>query len=486
LGDALFIKEGLMVGLKRVLWAISGTVLFGCSPIPNGIWDQGVHLEAMPQKEGDVDEGYHALTHENYVSCGIPMTFFEMMGGGMGPVQGHELLPGRDEANADLPFMWNASTTDDGVELVTQNCLSCHAGRFNGSLVMGLGNVDLDYTEDMGAGMGGVSIPDFLGTAAERAELEKFLSRVSTIGPTIVTKTVGTNPAEMMAVALVAHRDPDTLAWSEEPLQPLPDITVISDPPPWWRSRKKHALFYNGMARGDHRGTMMLASALCTDTVEEAREIDSYFHHIQAYIESVAVPDYPFAIDAGRAKAGKKVFTASCAGCHGTYGETEEDDTYPNLLFSLDIIGTDEAVAIAGTELAPHMVEWYNRSFYGEITQMVPSDPYPGYVAPPLDGIWATAPFFHNGSVPSIEGVLSSRDRPTYWKRASFDTTAFDQTKLGWPVETLAYGQDAAGEDEKRFIYDTTLYSHGNGGHTFGDALSAEDREAVLEYLKTL
>jgi hypothetical protein len=132
------------------------------------------------------------------------------------------------------------------------------------------------------------------------------------------------------------------------------------------------------------------------------------------------------------------------------------------------------------------MVEWYNRSFYGEITQMVPSDPYPGYVAPPLDGIWATAPFFHNGSVPSIEGVLSSRDRPTYWKRASFDTTAFDQTKLGWPVETLAYGQDAAGEDEKRFIYDTTLYSHGNGGHTFGDALSAEDREAVLEYLKTL
>ena len=60
---------------------------------------------------------------------------------------------------------------------------------------------------------------------------------------------------------------------------------------------------------------------------------------------------------------------------------------------------------MAGTELAPHMVEWYNSSFYGEITQMIPNDPYPGYMVPPLDGIWATAPFFHNGSVPDIKRV---------------------------------------------------------------------------------
>ena len=177
-------------------------------------------------------------------------------------------------------------------------------------------------------------------------------SSVQLVGPDILTKTVGTNPAEMMAVTLVAHRDPETLAWSDEPLQPVPEVTVISDPPPWWRAGKKNAMFYNGMARGDHRGTMMLASALCTDTVEEALEIDSYFHHIQTYLESIPAPEYPFAIDTSLAKEGKRVFTQSCAGCHGTYGETDEEDTYPNLLFSLDIIGTDEAVAIAGTELA--------------------------------------------------------------------------------------------------------------------------------------
>lgn len=468
-----------------VLFTIS--ILTACEPgIPAGLWDQGIVLEEAPQKVGDVEEGYRALTHEAYISCGIPLTFFEMFGGGFGPVNGSDLLPNREGANADLPYMWNASTTDEGVELVTQNCLTCHAAQFNGEFVMGLGNVESDFTYDPAGGMGGFQIPDFLGTPAERDELEKFLHRIQLVGPDILTKTVGTNPAEMMAVTLVAHRDPETLAWSDEPLQPVPQVTVISDPPPWWRARKKNAMFYNGMARGDHRGTMMLASALCTDTVEEALEIDSYFHHIQTYLESIPAPEYPFSIDDDLAKEGKRVFTQSCAGCHGTYGETDEEDTYPNLLFSLEIIGTDEAVAVAGTELAPHMVEWYNRSFYGEITQMIPDDPYPGYMAPPLDGIWATAPFFHNGSVPDLEGVLNSSARPMYWKRTSFDTTDFDQETLGWPYEVLSYGQDEAGEDERRFIYDTTQYSHGNGGHTFGDALTETERKSVLEYLKTL
>ena len=40
---------------------------------------------------------------------------------------------------------------------------------------------------------------------------------------------------------------------------------------------------------------------------------------------------------------------------------------------------------------------------------------------------------------------------------------------LGWPMRVV-HGQEAADDDERRFIYDTTLYSHGNGGHTFGDA----------------
>jgi mono/diheme cytochrome c family protein len=299
-------------------------------------------------------------------------------------------------------------------------------------------------------------------------------------------RTVGQNPAEAVAVTLVAHRDPSTLAWSDQPLQPLPEIVVPSDPPPWWRAHKKHALFYNAMARGDLRGTMMLATSLCTDTVAEATGIASYFNNIHAYINSLRAPEYPFAIDASLLAQGEQVFLDNCAGCHGTYAEDEADEHYPNLLFPLDVIGTDPVVAEGGTKWAPHMVQWYNGSFYGTITRMEPDNPWPGYAAPPLDGVWATGPFLHNGSVPSIALVLDSSKRPTYWKRVDYDSTNFDEINLGWPWLELDQGWAETPEAERKYVYDTTMLAHSNAGHTFGDHLDDDQRRAVIEYLKTL
>ncbi len=113
-------------------------------------------------------------------------------------------------------------------------------------------------------------------------------------------------------------------------------------------------------------------------------------------------------------------------------------------------------------------------------------EPHLGYVAPPLDGIWATAPYLHNGSVPTIATLLDSSKRPRYWSR-SFESTDYDAAALGWDFAELDHGQ--AGEPTERArvkIYDTTLQGYGNGGHTFGDDLDDGERRAVLEYLKTL
>ena len=141
---------------------------------------------------------------------------------------------------------------------------------------------------------------------------------------------------------------------------------------------------------------------------------------------------------------------------------------------------------MAGVVHAPQLVEWYNDSFYGEITQMVPNDPFPGYMPPPLDGIWATAPFLHNGSVPTLELVLNSRARPTWWRRVDLDSTNFDEAAVGWPFVEVPYPQAEAPDEERPMVYDTTLWSQSNAGHTFGDHLTDEERRAVLEYLKTL
>ena len=90
--------------------------------------------------------------------------------------------------------------------------------------------------------------------------------------------------------------------------------------------------------------------------------------------------------------------------------------------------------------------------------------------------------------MPTIYDVLNSKTRPRIFTRSYLtDAEAFDATKLGWKVRVL--DQSAAPDlspYEQRRIYDTTRPGHGNGGHTFGDALSEAERQAVIEYLKTL
>lgn len=469
-------------GASPTTGADEGSGTTGPAGVP-GPWDQGVYIPPEPQAPGDPVKGYEALVTKGYITCGIPWLLFGLARPALGSYADGEALPGRSGKNAEVPFNWTVHTVD-GAEIVSQNCLQCHAGKFNGQLTVGLGTADADFTADMSALLNAVPIPDIPIPGLE--QMTRFANRVKVLGPQTVMRTVGTNPAEMVAVTLVAHRDRHTLAWSDAELSPVPDFQVPSDPPPWWRAHKKNALFYNGMARGDHRGTMMLATALCTDSVAEAQAIDSYFADIQAYIRSVRAPKYPFMVDAALAKTGEAVFSANCAGCHGTYADKDEDETYPNLLFPLDLIGTDPVVAEGGTKYAPGLVDWYNESFYGTVTRMAPDDPFPGYMAPPLDGVWATAPFLHNGSVPNIELVLDSSKRPTYWKRVDLDSTHFDQWALGWPFVELPYGHDGADPAERKFIYDTTHIAHANTGHTFGDHLSGPERHAVIEYLKTL
>jgi mono/diheme cytochrome c family protein len=223
--------------------------------------------------------------------------------------------------------------------------------------------------------------------------------------------------------------------------------------------------------------------------VEQAEVIDAHFNDVNAYIRSLKAPVYPFPIDRALAHSGKPIFEETCAGCHGSYAEESLDDasdTYPNLLIPQDEIGTDPVVGLGGTskEYGADLVEWYNNSWYGEVGHYVP---FSGYVAPPLDGVWATAPYLHNGSVPDIATLLDSTQRPTYWRRNNHDTTDYDEATLGFPWTELESGQNLPPFGvEARDIYDTTQYSHGNSGHTYGDALTYEERRALIEYIKTL
>ncbi len=442
------------------------------------------------------------------MTCGIPWKIWEnpafqgLISQGFGGAANAPTLPGREGKNAGLPYYLNVFTAQDGAEVVNANCLLCHGGQFDGRVVIGLGNANADFTGGFGdPGTGGALPPEVLATLGlddkEEEHFTKMLTRGAIVGEATAMRTIGMNPAEMLAVILMVHHDRDTLEWSDEAVTPIvprdhngdviADYKLTSDPPPWWRVHKKNAPFYNGMARGDHRGTMALATSVCVDDVEQARQVDTWFRDIQAFVDSVRAPRYPRAVDPLLAAEGETLFSGNCAGCHGTYAENEDDETYPNLLIPLDVIGTDPAVAEAGVVHNPELVEWYNASFYGEITQMEPADPFPGYMPPPLDGVWATAPFLHNGSVPTVDLLLNSSARPTRWRRVDLDTTNFDEEALGWPwVEVGVPQEEIEDESERKMVYDTTYWSQSNAGHPFGDHLTAHERRAVIEYLKTL
>jgi hypothetical protein len=107
-----------------------------------------------------------------------------------------------------------------------------------------------------------------------------------------------------------------------------------------------------------------------------------------------------------------------------------------------------------------------------------------GYRPHPLNGIWATPPYLHNGSVPTLYDLLSPRaERPTVFYTGSRE---YDLDRIGYQRHRFRGG----------FRYDTRVEGNSNDGHRFeaggpgngiiGPVLTPDDRRAIIEYLKTL
>lgn len=105
------------------------------------------------------------------------------------------------------------------------------------------------------------------------------------------------------------------------------------------------------------------------------------------------------------------------------------------------------------------------------------------YKVRPLNGVWATPPYLHNGSVPTVYDLLSPVDeRP---KQFYLGNREYDPVKLGYKTDELANG----------FLLDTTIRGNANTGHEFADKktkgvigkrkLEPDERKAIIEFLKT-
>ena len=101
------------------------------------------------------------------------------------------------------------------------------------------------------------------------------------------------------------------------------------------------------------------------------------------------------------------------------------------------------------------------------------------YKGRPLDGIWATAPYLHNGSVPNLDALL----RPAAGRPKSFSVGVreFDPVLVGFKTDVAGLPKFTVNEANG-----APIIGNSNAGHEFGAGLGDEERRQLIEYLKTL
>lgn len=381
-------------------------------------------------------------------------------------------------------------------------------------------------------------------------------------------------------------------------------LAHTQDTPAWWNLGSRPRKFFDAGVSSDSTRIIMAAgpgefgSLFSMDGTFYRERIEEWDQDLEAFFLSLVSPEYPREINSKLAEQGAVLFhskdlwaeegnadrprpeggNGSCASCHGAYSPryvndpdvlaTPELEGVASHIVPLEVIGTDTA---RSDMLSPTLRKNWDTTFWAYpeadpdyvppeskdyVTESA-DDMFPlslrsqgacgwektviGYQAPPLYGVWATAPYFHNGSVPTLEAVLDSSQRSAIWQRQiqieerdgvvikGFDQSlaAYDFEALGWRHTTLACSempgtdvincspvneagpsmlqliqnflnstiswaglvtiQDPAPDGiDKRLIYDTRILGNGNGGHEFSDALTAAERRAIIEYLKTL
>jgi hypothetical protein len=202
------------------------------------------------------------------------------------------------------------------------------------------------------------------------------------------------------------------------------------------------------------------------------------------FLSGYESPKFPGTIDEAAASRGAVVY-ARCAECHGEYVERNGRLTlrsFPNRLSPLEEIGTDRARLDAVNEPLIRAVAESPWSRFIDARQTR------GYVAPSLAGLWATAPYLHNGSVPTLSALMSPASRPAKFLVGGHK---LDFVKMGIAARPDAAGVWVYPADYLPWstprLFDTSLPGHSNRGHEKEfDGLTDADKADLIEFLKQL
>jgi hypothetical protein len=266
---------------------------------------------------------------------------------------------------------------------------------------------------------------------------------------------------------------------------PVDESTGQADFPSIWnlKTRKGTNLFLNWSCDTPAVRSVLIDSALGLGAApDESNPIDPLLwslhrrrwfikrmEDLDTFLSELPPPRYPFAINTNLAySAGKPIYDRLCADCHDP-GRPRTNRPIP-----INEIKTDRERMDTWTQAAADEANSRVKSFGIDRPDMVKQEAYQNM---PLDGLWMRAPYLHNGSVANLRELLepeARRARAFYRGNDLFDpvnvgfnTNLPSSTHLGWLLDTRERG-------------------NGNQGHAYGTELSSGDKDALIEYLKTL
>ena len=198
-----------------------------------------------------------------------------------------------------------------------------------------------------------------------------------------------------------------------------------------------------------------------------------------------APPPFPGPVDGSLASEGESVYVASCAGCHGRHapGPAPRPLTwFPNRPVPQHEMATDPARWAMVDSTFVRAIEMTGFARHMSVSRTG------GYVAPILSGVWATAPYLHNGSVPTLWSLLTPSARPVTFPVGGH---RLDFRDVGIALTVDASGAASYPPGYRPWsvpeTYDTRLPGLSNRGHEqYSVHLSDREKRAVIEYLKLL
>jgi hypothetical protein len=221
-------------------------------------------------------------------------------------------------------------------------------------------------------------------------------------------------------------------------------------------------------------GSTPIARAVIIDSAlgMQARNTNEFMKHmnwLEGWLKALPPPKYPLEIDQKLAAAGKTVFDFQCGSCHA-WGQGPRAGT----LIDIKEIGTDRERLDSWTKEGADKANEVRTRMGVNIANMLKTN---GYVAVPLHGLWLRGPYLHNGSVPTVRDLLARPERRPGIFYRGYDV--LDIKNLGF----ISQGPEA---EQAGYRFDTNQRGNSNRGHLYGVDLSPSEKDALIEYLKTL